>query len=394
MNIIKDFITPNKYSRPQTKLSSVKGIVIHWVANPNTSAKANRNFFENRKHGNTGYGSAHFIVDLDGSILQCMPTNEVAYAVGSSTYTSEAKRRLGSYPNGTTISIETCHIDWEGHYTNVTYESMVWLTAKLLKDFGLSSNDIWTHQEVVGWKDCPRLFYKEPSRYKKFKEDVAKEMSGSRNTNTNIDTDTTTDISTSNTYTIKSGDTFYSIANKFNITVTKLKELNPNVDARALQIGETIIVNDSFQTHKVQAGDTLYSLSRKYNVSVQDIKQLNPDIDVTAIPIGTVLKIKAIDNQQVVKPTTPTTSTPSNDSTSKYPLPTGVYGMGTRGESVKQIQRALNAVNFRVDTVDGIYGSNTRNAVYRFQSMHKHLVNDGIYGDSTRKQLRAELDKN
>ena len=61
MDIQKAYLTPNKYSRPQRPLQSVNGVVIHWVANPKTSAMMNRNYFENRKYGKTNFGSAHYI---------------------------------------------------------------------------------------------------------------------------------------------------------------------------------------------------------------------------------------------------------------------------------------------------------------------------------------------
>jgi N-acetylmuramoyl-L-alanine amidase CwlA len=326
MNITKNYLTPNNYSRSQEKIVKVKGIVIHWVANPNTSALANRNFFESRKDGTKGYGSAHLIVGQVGEIIQCMPFTEVAYHVGSKTYTSQALTRLGDYPNEYTIGIECCHIDWEGNMKDATYNSVVQLTAYLLKTYGLSTSDIWTHQEVVGWKDCHRLFYKNPSLYQKFKDDVAREMFG------NVDTSPQT----------------------------------PNGDK-----------NDIY--HIMQAGDTLWAISQKYNVTVEQLKALNPNLDVTAIPIGTKVLVKKVENT-----TSPSTS---------YDLPIGVFGYGSRGEDVKKIQRALNALNFRVEVVDGIYGNDTRNAVYRYQSMYAKLVTDGVYGNQTREQMLIDLSK-
>ncbi|WP_262373146.1 hypothetical protein [Treponema phagedenis] len=49
MNIEKQMLTVNPFSRPGQKLQEVKGVVIHWVANPGTSAQANRNYFESLK---------------------------------------------------------------------------------------------------------------------------------------------------------------------------------------------------------------------------------------------------------------------------------------------------------------------------------------------------------
>ncbi|WP_427340663.1 peptidoglycan recognition protein family protein [Caloranaerobacter sp. DY30410] len=171
--IIENYITPNKHSRPQKPLKNIKGIVIHWVANPKSSAKSNRDYFENRKYGKTGYGSAHEIIDLNGDIILCIPDNEIAYHVGSKIYTKEALERLSSYPNNCTYGIECCHLDWEGNMTKETYNSLVERLADLCLKYNLDPlKNIWLHKEVVGWKDCHRYFVRNSLAYEKLKEEV------------------------------------------------------------------------------------------------------------------------------------------------------------------------------------------------------------------------------
>ncbi|NOU54905.1 N-acetylmuramoyl-L-alanine amidase [Brevibacillus borstelensis] len=155
------------------RLKRVKGIVIHWVANPKSTAINNRHFFERRKAGKSGYGSAHYIVCLDGSIVQCLPETEMAYHVGSNSYTATALSRLSRYPNDCTIGIECCHTDWDGRMTPETWTATVKLAAQLLKRYGLTANDLWLHQEVVGWKDCHRWFVNNPAEWARFKREVA-----------------------------------------------------------------------------------------------------------------------------------------------------------------------------------------------------------------------------
>lgn len=174
--ITEKLLTPNKYSRPQDKLKSVRGIVIHWCANPQASAEANRNFFENRKLGKTGYGSAHYIIDLDGDVIRCIPENEVAYHVGSKTYTKEALSKLSTYPNNCTIGIECTHVDWNGKMTDATYNTLIELVVDLLKKYKLTTDDLWLHKEVVGWKDCHKWFVDHPDEWKKFKELVREKL--------------------------------------------------------------------------------------------------------------------------------------------------------------------------------------------------------------------------
>ncbi|WP_241254554.1 N-acetylmuramoyl-L-alanine amidase [Brevibacillus sp. SYP-B805] len=177
-------------------MSCVKGIVIHWVANPKSTAKNNRDFFERRKLGKSGYGSAHYIVCLDGTVVQCLPEAEMAYHVGSSLpykpgttqiYTPEAWARLNTnrsgqkpYPNNCTIGIECTHIDWDGRMTKETWRATVKLAAQLLKRYGLTANDLWLHKEVVGWKDCHRWFVNNPAEWARFKAEVGTAMKPTR----------------------------------------------------------------------------------------------------------------------------------------------------------------------------------------------------------------------
>ena len=84
MQIIHDFLTHNEYSRPGKKLHKVLAIVIHWTTNPGANAKENRDFFENKKTGMGGYGSAHYIIGQNGIIIAAVPEDEVAYHCGSS----------------------------------------------------------------------------------------------------------------------------------------------------------------------------------------------------------------------------------------------------------------------------------------------------------------------
>ena len=59
----KDYLTVNPWSRPGEPLRKIKGVVIHYVGNPGTSAEANRNYFESLSDGNLEtYASSHFII--------------------------------------------------------------------------------------------------------------------------------------------------------------------------------------------------------------------------------------------------------------------------------------------------------------------------------------------
>ena len=192
MKIIQSLLTPNKWSRPQKCIKEVLGIVIHWTANPKANAEQNRNYFESRKKGNDGYGSAHYIIGQDGVVVQCIPTEEVAYHCGSSQkdpasnkiYTDYARKKFKQYaenyqtnsPNYCTIGIELCPTDNEGHFTNSTIQAAVTLCARLCKRFNLKAEDITTHHAIVGWKDCPRLWVRQADLLNAFRVSVSNYM--------------------------------------------------------------------------------------------------------------------------------------------------------------------------------------------------------------------------
>ena len=173
LTIKKSFLTKNQYSRPVRNIDKVKGLVLHWVANPKSSAEANVNFFELRKYGKNGYGSAHFVVGLEGEVLQCIPENEMAYHVGADKYTRYALYKFGEYPNNCTLGIELCHTDWDGAITEETWNSAVSLCQKLCRDYDLNPfQDITLHKSIVGFKDCPRWFVNNPDEFQYFQMKV------------------------------------------------------------------------------------------------------------------------------------------------------------------------------------------------------------------------------
>ncbi|MGN0604333.1 MAG: N-acetylmuramoyl-L-alanine amidase [Oscillospiraceae bacterium] len=147
MEIIDALLTPNKFSRPQIPLKTVKKVVLHYVGNPNSTAMANRNYFENQKSGGR-YVSAHYIVGLEGEILRCIPESEVAYC--------------SNQANTYSISIECCHPDATGKFTEATTNSAAELCAYLLKKYGLTVDDLIRHYDVTG-KQCPLWF--SPTKY-------------------------------------------------------------------------------------------------------------------------------------------------------------------------------------------------------------------------------------
>ena len=149
----------NPYSRPGTEIEKINGIVVHYTANPGSTAQENRDYFNGLKDSHETEASSNFIVGLNGEIIQCVPTWEMAYASNSR--------------NIDTVSIECCHPDESGKFTDETYRSLVQLTAWLCVKFDLTEEQVIRHYDVTG-KNCPRYFVENEEAWEEFKTNVGR----------------------------------------------------------------------------------------------------------------------------------------------------------------------------------------------------------------------------
>ena len=105
-------------------------------------------------------------------------------------------------------------------------------------------------------------------------------------------------------YTVVAGDTLYGIANRYGLTVDELKALN-NLTSNTLSIGQKLLVkptdtsDGSLETYTVKKGDNLYQIALKYDTSVDALKNLN-GLTSNLLSIGQVLKIPSSSSSEIV----------------------------------------------------------------------------------------------
>ena len=106
-------------------------------------------------------------------------------------------------------------------------------------------------------------------------------------------------IPETNIYIVKSGDSLYQIAKKYNTTVDELKKIN-NLTSNILSIGQKITIptkiaeeETKYDYYIVQKGDNLYQIAKKYNITTKDLKDLN-NLTSNLLNIGQKLKVPSI----------------------------------------------------------------------------------------------------
>ena len=141
-------------ARTGIQLEDIKDIVIHYVGNPGTTAQQNHDFYDQP----TTTVSSHFLIGLDGEIIQCIPLDE--------------KSSASNDRNIDTLSIEVCHPDETGKFNQASYDSLVKLTAWLCDYTGIGRDQVIRHYDITG-KLCPLYFVEHEDAWNQFLQDVA-----------------------------------------------------------------------------------------------------------------------------------------------------------------------------------------------------------------------------
>lgn len=151
---VQEAYIDNENARSGARLADFSGVVIHYVGNPATTAMGNRHYFNQP----TTTVVSHFVVGLDGEVVQCLPLHERSVASNNR--------------NRDTVSIEVCHPDESGKFSPATYASLVRLTAWLCDLGGLDETDVIRHYDVTG-KECPRYYVHHPDAWEQLRKDVS-----------------------------------------------------------------------------------------------------------------------------------------------------------------------------------------------------------------------------
>ncbi len=156
-DISEQILTLNEWSRPGKKIKHLDYVVIHYLGNPETTAQQNHDYFESLKDLQNTSMSANYVVGMDGEIIHCVPDDEVAYA--------------SNQANSYSLSVENCHPDESGKFTEDTYNALVKLVAYLTEEYHLDRERIIRHYDVTE-KDCPKYFVEHEDAWEQFRDDV------------------------------------------------------------------------------------------------------------------------------------------------------------------------------------------------------------------------------
>lgn len=144
-------------------------------------------------------------------------------------------------------------------------------------------------------------------------------------------------------YLWREGDTLAAVARSNGTTVQALRLLNPDVDFSAIAVGDEIcmpsrsLTCQSGQPYTVRRGDTFYTIAQRYGISDLELAERNPDVSPTDLMVGDVICVPA----ESQGGSTPTPSQPSQPSTPTVSCPTGY--------AARRVQRGQTYADLLID---------------------------------------------
>jgi len=103
----------------------------------------------------------------------------------------------------------------------------------------------------------------------------------------------------SNTYTVQKGDSYYLVARKCNVSLKELLSANGATTESTLYPGQKITIPDienEYQQYTVRKGDTYWTISQKYNVPLNELLSVNNAYDGDILYVGDIIKIPKSNN--------------------------------------------------------------------------------------------------
>lgn len=119
---------------------------------------------------------------------------------------------------------------------------------------------------------------------------------------------------------VVSGDSFYSIAKKYGVSESDIYELNPKAKGQTLQLNAILVIPTRKATkkitkdfHEVGSGESFYTIAKKYDISIEDLKDFNPTISPNKLQVGAKLALTKNKNSKDTKSNKKEEASTSND---------------------------------------------------------------------------------
>ena len=141
-------------------------------------------------------------------------------------------------------------------------------------------------------------------------------------------------------YVVKKGDTLYGISKMYNVSVDDIKKYN-GLTSNDLSIGKVLKIPNTlnvYDSYTVKRGDTLYSIARKYNTTVDNLRRLN-NLNNDSLSIGQVILLPGVDT--------------SSDNTSIYVVNPGdtLYSIAREYDTTAEVLKDLNTLTTNILSV-------------------------------------------
>lgn len=347
--IIDELLKEGDPDRPGTALHP-EGVIIHETATPNATAEGEDHYFQTHD----AHASAHYFVDAE-KIVRMIPESEWAYHAGP-----EANERF--------LSIELCHFDDPATFEEI-WNKGVWLAADMCHRYGWAPADAVHSHEWVSEK-WHEVDHTDPVGYFAHHNRTMDEF--------------VTAVESMLSEMQKAADA------PANAPAPTDAPPAPTVPEGMLGEGSTGEEVGRLQTDLNELGFDCGTVDDDFGPTTKaavEAFQRHAGIGVDGVVGPETEKVLA---EELAKHIADANKPP--EPKAPVPVPDGILHYGTTSDGVRELQHALNQVDYAYHALreDGCYGPDTRGAVTRFQR-HFDLTPDGVYGPKTEDQLKKEV---